>query len=70
MSQPRIWAPAKNSPSGSPLPPVLTEEEIERMTKDAELHAEEDKKRKELVEARNQADALDPCDREEPEGTW
>ncbi|MDJ0622053.1 MAG: molecular chaperone DnaK [Desulfocapsaceae bacterium] len=36
----------------------LTEEEIERMTKDAELHAEEDKKRKELVETRNQADAL------------
>ena len=28
------------------------------MTKDAELHAEEDKKRKELVETRNQADAL------------
>ncbi len=36
----------------------LTEEEIEKMTKDAELHAEEDKKRKELVETRNQADAL------------
>ncbi len=36
----------------------LTDEEIERMTKDAELHAEEDKKRKELVEARNSADAL------------
>ena len=28
------------------------------MKKDAELHADEDKKRKELVEARNQADAL------------
>ncbi|BCL61272.1 chaperone protein DnaK [Desulfomarina profundi] len=36
----------------------LTDEEIEKMTKDAELHAEEDKKRKELVEARNSADAL------------
>ncbi len=36
----------------------LTEEEIERMTKDAEIHAEEDKKRKEAVEIRNQADAL------------
>ncbi len=36
----------------------LTEEEIEKMTKDAELHAEEDKKRKELVETRNNADAL------------
>ncbi len=36
----------------------LTEEEIDKMTKDAELHAEEDKKKKELVETRNQADAL------------
>ncbi len=36
----------------------LTKEEIERMTKDAELHADEDKKRKELVETRNSADAL------------
>ncbi len=36
----------------------LTEEEIEKMTRDAELHAEEDKKRKELVETKNQADAL------------
>ena len=36
----------------------LTEEEIERMIKDAEAHAEEDRKRKELVEARNQADTL------------
>ncbi len=36
----------------------LTKEEIERMTKDAELHAEEDKRRKELVETRNSADAL------------
>lgn len=36
----------------------LTEEEIERMQKDAELHAEEDKKRRELVETKNQADAL------------
>ncbi|MBW1989053.1 MAG: molecular chaperone DnaK [Deltaproteobacteria bacterium] len=36
----------------------LTEEEVERMTRDAELHAEEDRKRRELVEARNTADAL------------
>jgi len=36
----------------------LTEDEIEKMTKDAELHAEDDKKRKELVETRNSADAL------------
>src|SRR3989339_1045604 len=32
--------------------------EMERMRKDAEMHAEEDKKRKEDVEAVNQADAL------------
>ncbi len=36
----------------------LSEEEIERMKKDAELHAEEDKKRKELVEAKNNADSM------------
>lgn len=36
----------------------LTEEEIEKMVKDAELHAEEDRKKKELVEVRNQADTL------------
>ena len=36
----------------------LTEEEIERMKKDAEVHADEDKKRKELVETRNQGDAI------------
>lgn len=36
----------------------LSEEEIERMKKDAESHAEEDRKRKELVEVRNQADSL------------
>ncbi len=36
----------------------LSDEEVERMKKDAELHAEEDKKKKELVEARNMADTL------------
>ncbi|MCX8049109.1 MAG: molecular chaperone DnaK [Methylohalobius sp.] len=36
----------------------LTEEEIQRMIRDAELHAEEDRKFKELVTARNEADAL------------
>lgn len=35
----------------------LTEEEIEKMKADAELHAEEDKKKKELVDAKNLADA-------------
>ncbi len=36
----------------------LTEDEIERMRKDAEAHAEEDRKRKEVIEVRNQADNL------------
>ena len=34
----------------------LSKEEIERMKSEAEMHAEEDKKRKELIEARNYAD--------------
>jgi molecular chaperone DnaK len=36
----------------------LSETEIQRMVKDAQAHAEEDKKRKELVETRNRADSL------------
>src|SRR5450432_1089540 len=36
----------------------LTDSDIERMVKDAETHAEEDKKKRALVEARNQAEAL------------
>jgi molecular chaperone DnaK len=36
----------------------LSEAEIERMVKDAEAHAEEDKRRRALVEARNQAESL------------
>ncbi len=36
----------------------LSDEEIDRMMKDAEAHAEEDRKRKELVEAKNNADQL------------
>ncbi|MED4570862.1 molecular chaperone DnaK [Brevibacillus agri] len=36
----------------------LSDEEIERMVKEAELNAEEDKKRKEQVEIRNEADQL------------
>jgi molecular chaperone DnaK len=34
----------------------LSESEVEKMRKDAELHAEEDRKRKELIEVRNHAD--------------
>ncbi len=36
----------------------LTEADIEKMVKDAEAHAADDKKRRESVEAKNQADAL------------
>jgi len=36
----------------------LSEEEIENLVKDAELHAEEDKKKRELIDARNMADSL------------
>jgi molecular chaperone DnaK len=39
-------------------PGGLTDSEIERMIKDAELHADEDRKRKEEVETRNNAEAL------------
>ena len=36
----------------------LSEAEIEKMQKDAELHAEEDKKKKELIEVKNQSEQL------------
>lgn len=36
----------------------LSDAEVERMVKDAEAHAEEDRKQRELVEVRNQADNL------------
>jgi molecular chaperone DnaK len=37
---------------------ALSKEEIERMKKEAEAHASEDRKRKELIDLRNQADTL------------
>jgi molecular chaperone DnaK len=36
----------------------LTEDDIQRLIREAEAHAEEDRRRKELVETRNQADAV------------
>jgi molecular chaperone DnaK len=36
----------------------LSDEEVEKMAKDAEAHAEEDKKRREVVDLKNQADQL------------
>ncbi|MEX2145228.1 MAG: molecular chaperone DnaK [Candidatus Spechtbacterales bacterium] len=37
----------------------LSEEEIEKMRKDADAHAEEDKNKKELIDARNEAETLE-----------
>ena len=37
---------------------ALGKEDIDRMVRDAEAHAEEDRKRREAVEMRNEADAL------------
>jgi molecular chaperone DnaK len=36
----------------------LTEQEIQKLVKEAEAHAEDDKRKRELIEARNQADAM------------
>ncbi|MHC4313755.1 MAG: molecular chaperone DnaK, partial [Planctomycetota bacterium] len=36
----------------------LSEQEVEKMTKDAEAHAEEDKKKREVIDLKNQADQL------------
>ena len=36
----------------------LSEEEIDKLVKEAEMHADEDKKKRELIDARNMADSL------------
>jgi molecular chaperone DnaK len=36
----------------------LSDDEVERMTKDAEAHAEEDKKKREMVESKNMAETM------------
>ncbi|MFA6107108.1 MAG: molecular chaperone DnaK [Patescibacteria group bacterium] len=36
----------------------LSKEEVEKMKKDAELHADEDKKKKEMIDLKNQADSV------------
>ena len=48
----------KNKQSRSNLLQVLSDEEIERMVKEAEENADADTKRKEEVELRNEADQL------------
>src|SRR5690606_13305066 len=42
----------------SDLTTTLSEEEVERMVKDAQAHAEEDRKARELAEAKNQLDGV------------
>jgi molecular chaperone DnaK len=46
----------------------LSEADIQKMVKDAELHAEEDKKKRELIDARNQGEALVHSTDQAPEG--
>jgi molecular chaperone DnaK len=48
----------------------LSDEEIEKMVRDAEAHAEEDRRFRELVDTRNQADALVHCHREVAPASW
>jgi len=48
----------KNQSISIDKPGGLSDEEIEQMVKDAEEHAEEDKKRKEEIETRNNAESL------------
>ena len=48
----------------------LNEDEIKRMVQDAEAHAEEDRKFRELVETRNRADAPGPRGREVAARSW
>ena len=48
----------------------LSEADIQRMVKEAEANAEADKKRREVVEARNQTEALIASGGEEPERAW
>ena len=45
----------------------LSEDEIERMVKDAELHADEDRRTREAAEAMNEADALDGSIKKSPD---
>jgi molecular chaperone DnaK len=54
----RISEPGKEQSIKITASSGLSEEEIEKLVKDAELHAEEDKKKRELIDARNMADSL------------
>ena len=47
----------------------LTEDEIKKMMRDAESHADEDKKKKDLIQAKNEADTL-VYTSEKSQGVW
>jgi molecular chaperone DnaK len=48
----------------------LSEEEVDRMVRNAEAHAEEDRKKKQLIEARNEADNLVYTVEKNLKGSW
>ena len=58
MSLPRTRRQGKENKIKIQASSGLSEEEVQRMVKDAEAHAEEDHKAMELVTARNQCDAM------------
>ena len=57
-SRPRTRPPARSSRSGIQASGGLSEAEVEKMVAEAAEHAEEDKKRKAVIEAKNHADSL------------
>ena len=57
-SRPRTCGTGKEQKITITASSGLTEDEIEKMVKDAESHADEDKKRREEIEARNRLDSL------------
>ena len=54
----RIWVLVRNKKVTIKSSSGLSDEEIKRMQKDAEEHAEEDKKRKDEADLRNEVDQL------------
>ena len=58
MFRPRIWAPATNRKITITASSNLSDDEIDKAVKEAERFAAEDKKRKEEIETRNEADSM------------
>ena len=57
-SRPRTRAPARKRRSRIESSSGLSPDEVEQMRKDAESHADEDKRKRELIDARNEADQM------------